>query len=233
MHLVIGDIHVKNVSDLEKEIDLERLDSLICTSDFDSVDSIKDYLSFRDKAKKEGAEIIGVGGNHDDAIYNDTSIASTTIGGPYKEFEEIVDELRSDKTARDHIKRILDNPVKETEINNMNTVVVHGGLAGNLRSFPACPKDKQVFWNRLYRKKDYENNMELMDQKGYDLMLRGHDHEPEIVKSSPEGLNYIYPDDGEEYNLSEDRTILTHGAFLDGWYLTIEDDKARYENINY
>lgn len=232
MHLAFGDIHGTNPSDLEDSADFQEVETVICTSDFDYVDSIKEYLALKEEKQREDIDFIEVPGNHDSAIYNNRKIKSSHIGTPYKEFNELVEDLRNDKEARDFVKNLLDEPVQETEINGMDTVIVHGALAGNLRSYPGCPKDEQPLWNRLYETSDYEENLEIMERKEYDLMIRGHDHDPEIVRTYNGEIDYLFPEEPSSYELDGDKNIITHGAFVDDWFLQIEDQTAIFDKLD-
>jgi predicted phosphodiesterase len=230
MHIAFGDIHGTDVGKLKNDLNMDELDTVVCTSDFDTTESIESYLKFKEELPSR-TEVVEVPGNHDSAIYNNHRINSPTIGRPYQTFDELVENLRSEKESRQFLKNLLQKPIQETEINGNKTVVVHGGLAGNLRSYKNCPRAEQPLWNRLYRSEDYQENLELMEEKGYDLMIRGHDHDPEIVREKNNAINYQLPDEPQVYNLEGDRNIVTHGAYLDNWYLEIENNEARFKKL--
>lgn len=212
------------------EIESADLDYIICTGDFDLAESVRQYRNLKNTL--EEVEFIEVPGNHDEALLNYTPISSGTMRELGKGFEELYNELREEENEGDldFLQQLmhnsgseLSNHSLETEIGGLNTLVVHAGLSGDLSSNSSCPREKRDLWYRLYGEKEYMENFERMSEKGVELMIRGHDHSPELGFYSDGALTVNQPEPGQSFELEEGSLYtLTHGAWYDGWYATLE-----------
>jgi len=169
----LGDYHGESI---QKFLDAESPtseDTVLSTGDFDQVNVVHEILDLKDRIGEES--FIDVGGNHDHALLEKIPITSGTIESQSKHFHEMVDELHNDQEAKEYIRDIVDNPIKEFEVGDLDGVLVHAGLAGHIQS-SNIDEGMKPFWYRLWSDIDYEDNFDIMDQKEHDIMVRGHDH---------------------------------------------------------
>ncbi len=102
-YAIIGDIHGADLSRLEKVLNFEKPDCLICTGDFDQTLSIHQFKRLEKKFQKSGKMVIKVAGNHDHAILNNIEIISDSINSQGKSFSELYNELIRDQSARKYV----------------------------------------------------------------------------------------------------------------------------------
>ena len=180
-YLVFGDIHGKRSGELEGIINAEKIDSLICLGDFDQVKAIRSFMDLEKKFIKEEKPIIVVPGNHDYAVFHNDHIHSRTLEKQGKSISELHSELQEDSIAKEYIFNLINRKSNgiETKIGlNHSTYVVHGGLDGNSFSYLDCPKNIEDLWFRVnWGQVDYPKNFKKMEEKGYDILIRGHDHQ--------------------------------------------------------
>jgi predicted phosphodiesterase len=187
-YVLIGDIHGADLNPLE-EI-LTEVDALICTGDFDSVDSILQFKEmgkrlFRDHKKK----IYCVPGNHDYGHVNkDSILSSVVIDGESVNYIEFSAELHNNSKRSQEALKFLNNLI-QTSHKSINldqtqfpdaygTIIVHGGFAGDTQSsgLLSTPHPAQELWFRLECEEDYRRNFEIMENSGITIMIHGHDH---------------------------------------------------------
>jgi len=224
----LGDYHGKSI---EKFLDQESPtseDTVLSTGDFDQVDVIQEVLELKDIIGNDS--VIDVGGNHDHALLEKIPITSGTIEEQSKHYHQMVDELHEDKEAKAYLQSIVESPVKEFEVKNLNGVLVHGGLTGNIQS-DNISEDMEVFWYRLWNDKDFEDNFDIMDQQGYDLLIRGHDHRQDHAFRPKESYKPVYRSYNldEPYSLENNTHIITHGAWYDNHYVAIDEESLEIE----
>lgn len=228
----LGDYHGRSLDEFEEKINLEYGDKLISTGDFDQVGVIHQFLNLKRKLGEEN--VIDVGANHDHAILERLPIASSTIESQSKHYHEMMDELHQDLEAKNYLKEIVENPVKEFEFGGLNGVVVHGGLAGHIQNSNISEEMKN-FWYRLWDDEHFEDNFDLMDQRDYDIMIRGHDHRRDHALRPKYGYSPTFRSHFDEsYEIDPDYNhIITHGSWFDGEYVKIEKDplEIRFESI--
>ncbi|MFT4868200.1 MAG: putative phosphodiesterase [Candidatus Nanohaloarchaea archaeon] len=225
----LGDYHGRSIQEfLEKEAPTSD-DIVLSTGDFDQTNVIHEFLDLKERIGEES--VIDVGGNHDNAILEELPITSGTIESQSKHFYEMVDELHQDPVAKDYLQEIVNNPIREFEVGDLNGVLVHGGLAGHIQS-RNITEEMKPFWYRLWDDEDFEENFDRMDRKDYDLMIRGHDHRKDHVMRLKDGYEPTYRSRNleESYELEESyRHIFTHGAWYKGEYLVIDEDSLEAE----
>lgn len=235
-YAIFGDIHGEELKDLERALDFENPDVLICTGDFDRAKTIRQFMALEERYMENGKSVIKVPGNHDHAILNNLPITSGALRRQGKSSYELHRELMEDSEARDYIDKLV-NPEgfytnnrvrtyldKERFGSEYRTIIIHGAYDGDLSSFPACPEDIKDLWLRLKTKEDYRKNFEAMDRKGYRVMVRGHDHDPLYVYDDPDkGIVAYAPENGSAYRLFGHRKhTINPGALFDGFFATID-----------
>jgi predicted phosphodiesterase len=239
-HLVFGDMHGKGTGDLDSIIESEDFDSFICLGDFDQTKVIRSVINLEQKFKEKGKSSIVVPGNHDHAIYHNEHIYSGTLEKQGKSIQDLHLELQEDNKSKQYLSNLLNkNHGVETKIGDYSTYVIHGGLGGSLISYYNCPKEIEDLWFRVdFGDYDYRKNFYKMEEKNYNILLRGHDHNRmygfELGGSYPESL---FVTEGGTFELADSkRHMITPGAWVDGNYLIINDSNEKlsldFRNIN-
>ena len=228
----LGDYHGRNLEGFEEKVNLEPGDKLVSTGDFDQVKVIHEFLDLKRKLGKEN--VIDVGANHDHAILEKLPITSSTIESQSKHYHEMMDELHQDPEAKEYLEEIVANPVKEFEFGDLKGVAVHGGLARHIQN-SRISEEMENFWYRLWDDEDFEDNFDLMDQKDYDIMIRGHDHRRDHAMRPKYGYSPTFRSQFDQsYQLDTSYNhIVTHGPWFEGKYVEIEEDplEIRFETI--
>ena len=237
-YVIIGDLHGADLSKLEVVLRKSPPDVLICTGDFDQTKTIHQYMELVSKFLNAGKEVITVPGNHDHAIYTNLDIYSGTLRKQGKTSQELHNELMRDDVAKNFINQLLYSIDKrytnhrvrihldeEKYKHTYQTMITHGGYEGDLSSYPDCPRKIKNLWVRLHTKEDHRKNFEVMARKGYNVMIRGHDHEASYVFQDPSlGIVMDVPyQNHTAFPLSiHRRHTITPGALADGLYATIK-----------
>lgn len=237
-YAIFGDIHGKELGDLEKALKSEKVDTLVCTGDFDQVKTIRQFMDLEEKYRKEGKQVITVPGNHDHAILDNLVMDSATLRRQGKNSYQLSVELKQDPIAHKYIQQLVNSTIplqKNTQKNlfidenqfgkEYLTTVVHGGYEGNTANFPGCPPEVKEMYNRLKTEEDYIKNFEVMKKRGEKIMIRGHDHFPDysfvsannrLVSHSPFGIN-------TEFRLfNDEQHIINPGPLFSGYFATID-----------
>ena len=240
-YLVFGDIHGKRSGELEGIINAEKIDSLICLGDFDQVKAIRSFMDLEKKFIKEEKPIIVVPGNHDYAVFHNDHIHSRTLEKQGKSISELHSELQEDSIAKEYIFNLINRKSNgiETKIGlNHSTYVVHGGLDGNSFSYLDCPKNIEDLWFRVnWGQVDYPKNFKKMEEKGYDILIRGHDHQRMYGFEVESGyLESLFVTEGGKFELVDSkRHVINPGAWFEGDYLIIDDSEKNitldYKNL--
>ena len=216
---MLGDYHDRTLDPfVEAERPTEE-DTIFSLGDFDTVESIRDYLDLKDRV---GANV-DVGGNHDRALLEGRKLRSRGVKTP----EEIIKDLDQDELAKAYLQSLLSETNKEFEIDGLNGILTHAGLTGYTRD-PNISESMKPFVYRLWEEQHFQDNFDLMEEQGYDLMIRGHEHYTEHAKSSKESgeLSFNLPEPGDQYHIDEDhRHIITNGSWLDGDYIKIDPEE--------
>lgn len=225
----IGDYHGRSIEELiEKEKPTSK-DTILSTGDFDQIKIIKELLEL----KKELGEnsVIDVPGNHDHAILNKEPITSGTIEAQDKHYHEMIDELHNDAEAKNYIESLMDTKIKEFEIQDLNGILVHGGLDGHIQS-PQITEEIAPLWHRLWDDKHFEDNFDIMDKENYDIMIRGHDHRKDHAYRLKDAYKPTYRSQklDQPYKLDSNYNhIITHGAWYEGEYIAIDEETLEIE----
>ena len=239
----LGDYHGKSIKEFIEAESPTSEDTILSTGDFDQVSVIHEFLELKDRIGE--SSVVDVGANHDHALLERIPIGSGTIHEQDKHLHEMVDELHRDTEAKNYLREIVDNPVREFQVGDLEGVLVHGGLAGHLQS-DEISEDMKHFWYRLWSKEDYEANLDRMGEEGYDIMVRGHDHlhhyYSRLKRTWEGGQNYsppskgtnerpgVSPEIGAIHQLDEDyRTIINHGPWYEGKYIAIDEEDLEIE----
>jgi len=231
-YAIIGDIHGRDLGDLEKALKFEKPDSLICLGDFDQVKSIRQFMDLEKRFLERGKEVIKVPGNHDYALLNNFGISSRTLnqqGGSILEFHQ---ELIEDIVAHKYFFEFVNSGNKKEIFLDENifskdykTIIIHGAVGGDLSSFPRCPEKIKDLWFRLRTKEDYKKNFKIMGEEGYNVMIRGHDHDAVYVYEDSTGklVPNLPWETGPRYELDLDKKhVINPGALFDGSFAMID-----------
>ncbi len=240
-YLVFGDIHGKTVDELEEIINEEKIDSLICLGDFDQVKSIRGFIDLEKKFIEEEKPLIVVPGNHDYAVFHNEHIYSETLDKQEKSISKLHSELQKDKIAKEYLSNLVNRGSNGMETRmglDHSTYVVHGGLDGSLFSYRDCPKNIEDLWFRIdWGERDYPKNFKKMAEKGYNILIRGHDHHRTYGFETNDGqIDGIFVTNGGKFELTDSkRHIINPGAWFLGDYLIIDDSKKNitldYKNL--
>ncbi|MFP4038738.1 MAG: metallophosphoesterase family protein [Candidatus Nanohaloarchaea archaeon] len=226
---VIGDYHGASIQTFLEEKDPASEDRLFSLGDFDTVESINEFLDFRERFGEEN--VVDVGGNHDKALIEDYKVTSRTSKTP----GELLRDLENDQEAREYLESITQKPIAEFEIGGRKGVLAHAGLTGLVRN-KDIPDEIKPFIYRLWEEDHFDDNFDRMDREGYEIMIRGHEHYTEHATRNKDDdtIRFNLPDSGEEYRLNSGSLhILTNGALMDGHYLQIDEEEmiATFQQI--
>ena len=245
-HVIFGDIHGKSLKPLEEVIQsFKEKVNLICLGDFDDTASM---LETKDLMEEYGG--LAVPGNHDYMLYRKfVNFESGTFCHGKNAYSYAI-KLHNDPIALDYIQRLLygnkeqspaallEEQVKLLGIysdwgirrNIPNTVIVHGGLYGDLRSMKDADNHEKKMWYRLYDKgvlfdEHAENNFTIMRNLDCNIMIRGHDHVQAYVYKREDGSINISADRKAVFNLLPRRMhIINPGDYFSGYYAIINTD---------
>jgi len=224
----LGDYHGRSIKEFLEIEKPTSEDTILSTGDFDEVNVINEITGFEEESE---SSLIDVGGNHDHALIYEMPISSPTIEKGDKEFYQMMEELGKDPDAKEYLQKVVENPIKKFEIGDMTGVLVHGGLAGHIQS-DNIDEEMKNFWYRLWEDEDFEANFDKMDEAGYDLMIRGHDHRKDHAFRPKKGFKPTYRSRNlqEPYKLDKSKNhIITHGAWYKGNYIAIDEEKLEIE----
>ncbi|HYD02834.1 MAG TPA: metallophosphoesterase [Alphaproteobacteria bacterium] len=250
-YALFGDVHDRDLGELEKALDFHKINSIVCTGDFDSVRSIRQFMELEEKYLSEGKSVHIVPGNHDYALLRNEPLVSKQLKMQGKEIKDYYNELLNNP----EIYAYLDNLASEYSLSktgrkifyldennlgkNYRTVVVHGGYSGSLSSYLNCPEGLMELWFRINPKyeEDYLKNFEIMKEKGDKIMIRGHDHYA-LYASYSESLGKIIKNmpqlHGTDYLLKPDRLhIINPGALVDGFYAILDTEEDKFPVLKY
>ncbi|MCL6500882.1 MAG: metallophosphoesterase, partial [Candidatus Pacearchaeota archaeon] len=239
-YAIFGDMHGTDLSALEEALRKEDPDSLICLGDFDQTKTIRQFTELQEDYASRGKKVIVIPGNHDHALLKGILIDSYTFKAQGKSGYELAKELREDPLSIQFIERLFGEHANRVKIfldrgklwAAYPTLISHGGYAGSLRSYIDCPDDIKDLWVRLFNennelyKKYCKENFDIMAQKGYRVMIRGHDHVSSYVYQDPEkGIVEYKADKNNAFRLFRDRRhIINVGALFDGCFAIIDTE---------
>lgn len=237
-YAIIGDIHGTDLKDLETALRHENPDVLICTGDFDQTRTIHQFMDLEERYKKAGKGVIKVPGNHDHAILTNLAITSGTLRMQGKTSQQLHKELERDPVAKNYIDDLVHSKDPRYTNNRVRifldedrfgreyqTIVIHGAYDGDLSSYFGCPPEIRDLWMRLRTKEDHRRNFNVMNRKGYKVMIRGHDHYAVYVYEDPQkGIVWYTPEgSGSTYRLFKHRKhTINPGALFDGMFAIID-----------
>lgn len=246
-YILFGDIHGRDLSDLENILDSLEPDGLICTCDFDQVSIIHQFMELEKKYLNKNKFVVKVIGNHDFSILYNDPINSSALKKQKKDISELHYELLNNKRAYSYIHDLLYSSSKNLTTfeklyldkdrfaSTFSTLVVHAGLDGNLLSYPNCPDNIKHLWYRIESLEDYKKNFDKMSSfysnGNIKILIRGHDHEPEYAFRELDGSISIFSPSPniDSYVLQKDRMhIINPGPFFMGNYAIIDTD---FENL--
>jgi len=111
-------------------------------------------------------------------------------------------------------------------------ILIHGALAGTFWGEPVN------LWCRILDNEDYRKNFLKMEEKGYNIMIRGHDHEQNCVsvqyktenKNEKNIKNHLVTPKNAMKEIKKveltrnfnDRYIINPGSFYGGYYAILD-----------
>ena len=98
-------------------------------------------------------------------------------------------------------------------------IFMHAALEGSPTGSPA------VLWNRLRSAEDHERNFRAMKENGYTLMLRGHDHRPELALFSDNRVHIADIREGKPVEMMGEVATITVGDLHHGHYAFLDDEE--------
>lgn len=233
LYTLFSDIHGTRPDILRSRIG-SATDAVVFAGDVDSVMPIIDMIDWENELLDMRKPFYRVPGNHGQALVAEKGfeIRSETLserGETMRHLRKLIDRNLS-------AKKYLESMVKSgntTEFyidekrfgKKYRTVLVHGGLDGDISDCPDCRGSEKQLWYRLKTEDDYMKNFSAMEGKGYDLMIRGHDHYPEIGTKHGDDIDISSPKMREVYLLEPDKEYtLTIGSLVKGFYALMETD---------
>jgi len=236
-YAIFGDFHGTELGDLESALSFENPDLLICTGDFDRTKTIHQFKDLEEKYQKVGKQVVKIPGNHDHAALTGLVINSEAMRMQGKNSYTLHQELMNDSVAKQYIDELVNSRDPGCTNNKVKifldedkfgkgypTIVIHGAYDGDLSSFPDCPENIRDLWMRLETKNDHRKNFDVMNQKGYKVMIRGHDHGAVYVYNDPNKgiVTHIPKGEGSAYRLFKHRKhTINPGALFEGLFATI------------
>lgn len=232
-YFIFGDIHGRNLNDLEESLTYFSPDALICLGDFDQVSSVRQFMKLEEEYTQKGKIVIKVPGNHDNSIFKNEPIYSGALTSQHKTSQELYYELKKDPVAYNYIEKLLnlDGIAKNFFLdekkfsNEYPSVVIHGAYNGNLSSCPRCRYPWTYLWYRLDGSWGVNQNFKAMKKNGKKIMIRGHDHNPMHASydSANETICHWTSDRYSPIQLSKElQHVINPGAFYKGNFALID-----------
>lgn len=234
LYLLVGDYHGKGLKSLREVVRMEKPDVLISMGDYDRVGTIHDFMEIEDELVSGGKEVVKVAGNHDYLIFNNIQeYTSLTLIEQEKNIRQLHDELMGDPEAAKYISDLINSGlVREFYLGEENfnrdypAVVLHGSFSSNTEGSTGKPDDpipgSSLIWARLKSTADHEDNFKSMEQKGSNVMVRGHDHYAGFAVSDNRKISSEEPYPGKIFRIRPgNRYTINPGAFYNGNFATI------------
>lgn len=225
----IGDYHGRSIQQFLDREQPTSEDTVLSTGDFDQVSVIHELLDLKDEIGDNSVK--DVAGNHDEALLNNRRISSGSIKSQFKKFEDLAEELQQDERAKKYVQSLLKKEKEEFSVGRKNGVLIHGGFEGHLQN-PSLEEELRPLWYRLWEEEDFKSNFDIMEEQGYDIMIRGHDHwtEHAVREKGGSEISYNLPNNGATYDLNKDNLhIVTTGSWFEGKYVAINEDSLELD----
>ncbi len=205
--------------------------------DFDTVESINQYLDIKEGFEREGNTVLTVAGNHDHAVLNCFQIYSGTLDEQGLDISKLNKDLINDERAYNFIEELVAPKEGITKRNALgfyldndlygkkyDTILIHGGLEGDMSSCRPCPDSIRNLWIRLRNRHFYMANFDEMKKYGLDMMIRGHDHPQWLaILEGEDEVKLLRPDLGNKFYLYDDKMYtINPGTFYNGEYAMID-----------
>lgn len=235
---IFGDMHGTSLGKLERRLEKECVEVVICLGDFDQVRTLKNFIELERKFLARGGGVIKVPGNHDHEILKEGSIFSETLRRQGKNTHCLHREFKNDPVALAYLEKLVDSDHKV--VLNLDekrfgkkyrTIVVHGGFGvGDLSGWPDCPSKVKDLWDRLSYTWNYRENFKAMVKKSHRIMIRGHDHDPIYSYLDGNKPSILRAEPGSSFKLLKDRRhIINPGALFDGCFAIIDTSYLKEE----
>ena len=223
---IVGDVHGRDLGPVQERFRAERVDQGICLGDFDRAHIARQMMEMQ---RQDGWYVVP--GNHDFSHVDKVVIHSGTMsnqgidsGMMWREWD-----LPANSDVREYVCGLLTNKCKleggarriafplDGNADCM-TVIMHGAYAGDYQGEPAD------LWTRLQQPCDHAKNFDVMERKGYRMMIRGHDHDPVYTYKDPvKGVVSYDGGDGKAFNLFKNRMhTINPGAYFSGNFAVID-----------
>ena len=190
---IISDIHGRDLKAVEKEFKARKIDYGICLGDFDRAHIARQMKEMQEKDSPCPWYVVP--GNHDHSHVYKVPIKSgmMNLQGITSEQMQKEWDLPENSDVKAYVKTLLHcGPPKERCGRSLNveipgfkrSIAIHGALDGDRQ----CPPVD--LWTRLRKVPDHEKNFAEMEKKenDYQVMLRGHDHEPAYACKDKKGV---------------------------------------------
>jgi hypothetical protein len=190
----LGDIHGTRLSHLEDALRALAIapSALLCTMDLDQVLSVQDLVDLEKRYLGSGRPAVLVPGNHEAALIHRIGIDSSTYRDKQQDTTilaliEAID-LPHFGALRAFVQEKLaiegGEPLALGGKDGAAGLLIHGALAGKqekyLHEFPPELQDhvrrRSDLWLRLEDRSHLAANFRTMEERGIEVMLRGHDH---------------------------------------------------------
>ena len=99
--------------------------------------------------------------------------------------------------------------------------LMHAALYGKYRGEP------HDLWYRLKDEINHKDNFFFMSKKGYEVMIRGHDHIPELAILEGNKVEIIKEVVGKKFDITNKTVTITVGTLFNGYYAVFEDGKSK------
>ncbi len=220
-------------ADLRKAYDKLRPDAdvFMVLGDLDRIFLAEEALEIL----REDEGVIFIPGNHEYAHINHRNISSSTmdaqgIDSPAMWMEwdskpEVKEAFASMFSGdfREKYPEMKGNAGESIELSLENgdiMVLMHAALSGSPTGEPPH------LWNRLRSREDHDRNFRAMKEHGYTVMLRGHDHRPELAMLSDDGgIEIMHIERKRSLDIDGKTATITIGDLHHGHYAFLEDGR--------
>ena len=238
--ILFGDVHGYPLNHLKNFINIENIDYLICTGDFDQIKTLREFMEIENEFISLGKSTILVPGSHDYAVLHNIDLHSGTLDRQSTSIQKLHEELMTNKKELEYMNKLMATnknsflPYSKTiKLKDINTIVTHAGYTGPMRSHLSCLYENRGLWVRLDTKEHYEDNFREMFKNSNQLMIRGHDHHQKTFEMGFEEKGRFLDISKKIYiDFSKNKYILNPGALFNGDF-AIMDFKDNYTSLEY
>ena len=230
---IIGDVHGADLFRVDKEFERLKVDCGICTGDLEFVKSVRQMLELQ---QADRIPWFVVPGNHEHM--NAADFIATSLPRHKKSYN-LGDWLHpSNADARNYVERMLSEETVciKRSISARQIVIDMAGLGKTIIMHGAYSDvswgDPPDLWNRLQNENNYAENFEAMEQKGYKVMIRGHDHAQTYGYGNAKKATLVLGNPGQSFDLKpEFMHTINPGALCNGLFATLVDRAGQPQKL--